>query len=198
MSIELDYFGYRFNDILPAFVIASDKLVLHRMSNRFMDLPALDAKMTAEGYTPGPHEFAHADHWLFDTHRIGNTGTASLGGQAGGVAPQTGLFVTTNFPADGDNTEVGTLTLNFGGKALSADATLVLNTVFIVGGTPGVDDINVALTKGMTEAQASAAIIAAWKPSVTTLAPATAGVGTEINFTPIGGCVIDLTVSDVG
>ncbi len=79
MALAIDFYGFRYEDSVPSFVIASDKLVWHRPQGKMLDYPALTALVTDMGYTPGANEIGEADDWLLMHLGIENTG--------GGVTP---------------------------------------------------------------------------------------------------------------
>lgn len=89
MATAVDYFGYRYDDTHPAFIVfptpphplaadGSDKLVYHRPTGRFIDYEGLEAAMTAQGYTPGAKEIGPDDEWLRENTQF--LGLPSQGG----------------------------------------------------------------------------------------------------------------------
>lgn len=71
-----DYFGLRYDDTYPAFVILphppqlidtdgeGDRFVFHRGTNRLFEMGVLLAQMAADGYEPPPQEIGENPGWL--------------------------------------------------------------------------------------------------------------------------------------
>lgn len=188
MSLGIDYHGYRYNaDIAPSYIIASTKLFFHRPANTWLDRPALEARWTAESYTPHGGEVGRADHWLMEHMQMdvpaGSGGTG--GGTAGTFTPTAANFTVTDVPASGASGDVANIDLGFGGKTVAVAKTLTLS-VTLTGTGAGSHNVVVPLTAGMTASQAEGAIVTEWAKvaALNNNAPATRGTGTSVDVTP--------------
>lgn len=120
MTTASDFYGHRYEpDVLPAFVIASDKLCFHVATHRLIDMPALVARMDAAGWTQGENEVAAADDWLLANTGIADhstpapveapiTATADLGAgtiTVGGGPSDSAATLTVTYRLDGDESD---------------------------------------------------------------------------------------------
>ena len=97
--LKNDYYGYRYDDAIPAFVVVSDKLVHHRPTTRLLDSPALQAAMAADNYVPDAKEVGKDD--TFAKNVLGyDTSNVTVPGQppSGGTQPSTPTGVTIGTP----------------------------------------------------------------------------------------------------
>lgn len=131
-TIMSDFFGYRYDDSVPAFVTLSEKLSAHRATRKMYDTAALEARMADAGYTPGANEIGEDDDWA-ENHYPGMieppepvyaAATVTVLGDGGQVIA---------FEIEGalpDGATAGTLTVTgvaFGGTAVEGLAPVTIN-----------------------------------------------------------------------
>lgn len=179
--LAIDYFGERYDDAVPSFVIVSDKLVWHRPGFKLLDYPSLQDAMTADGYTPGTNEIGKDDAWVMKNLSIDSSGAA--GTAPSSVVAGVGTTSATITMAGDDATSAGTVTL-----VVEVDATA------ITGLTP------VTIGIGDTSADIAAAIAAELngKQDVgATLTLAASAVGDVVTVTEAGGGTITTLTATV-
>lgn len=158
MTLAIDFFGERYDDAIPSFVIITDKLCWHRPGMKMLDYPSLQAAMTAEGYTPGANEVGTAETWAMEN--LGMSTDYEDGGET--TAPLTAVA------------SLGASTVTISGGP--ADAAYTITVTYQVD-TSGSDvDVVYAAAEGETAEEAATGLAAEFSGDLT--ATAAAGVVT--------------------
>ena len=79
MTIRIDFYGYRYEDSTPSFVMISEALFHHRPSRRLLDIDGVQEQMSDASYVPDAKEVGKDDAWAKTYLNIDTTSLTSPG-----------------------------------------------------------------------------------------------------------------------